>query len=239
MCMSCSKTLSWYELVPLFSFLFLGGKCRGCKSKISIQYPIVEALTALFFLLLFFRFGWLLFAGHFAIFFALMAYLILCFAILLVIVVYDIRHKIIPDSLVYTFIFLSIFSYFMHTGMLHLASSGTASNLLAGLIMAVPFAALWFFSKGRMMGFGDAKLSLGMGFFLGLSRGVAALALSFWLGALISLVLLLVQGVGGVHSKGKRFTLKSEIPFAPFLIAGFFIAYFLNIDISVIASWFS
>jgi len=238
MCMACGKSLAWYELVPLFSFLALRGKCSKCKSKISVQYPLVEGATGLFFLLLFFRYGWLLFAGHAILFFALTAYLILCFALLLVIAVYDMRHKIIPDTLVYSFIFLSIFSYFVQTGGTGLFSSGTGSHLLAGAIAAVPFAALWFFSRGKMMGFGDAKLALGMGFFLGLSRAVAALALSFWLGAVVSVVLLLVQGAGGLHKKGKRFTMKSEIPFAPFLIAGFFIAYFFNVDMSVIASWF-
>ncbi len=235
MCLSCSKTLSWYELVPLFSFLFLGGRCRGCKSKISVQYPIVEGLTALFFILLFFRYGWLLFAGQSLLFFGLMGYLVLSFAILLIIVVYDFKHKIIPDSLVYAFISLSVFSYFFHTGAAHLFSAGTAMHLLAGVVAFLPFAALWFFSRGRAMGFGDAKLALGMGFFLGLSRVVAALAFSFWIGAVVSLALL---GFQKLSVKKKHLTLKSEIPFAPFLIAGFFIIYFCNIDLSVMASWF-
>jgi prepilin signal peptidase PulO-like enzyme (type II secretory pathway) len=237
MCLSCSKKLSWYELIPLFSFLAQGGRCRNCKSKISIQYPVVEGLTAFFFILLFYRYGWLLFAGHTALFFFLMGYLILSFALLLVIAVYDLRHKIIPNGLVYSFIALSVFSYFFHTGMQGLISSGTASHIFAGIVTALPFAGLWFFSKGKAMGFGDAKLALGMGFFLGLSRAVAALALSFWLGALISVGIILIEKSGSLRKK-KQLTMKSEIPFAPFLIAGFFLAYFLNIDVSVIASWF-
>ncbi len=238
MCFSCGKKLCWYELIPLFSFLAQGGKCRGCKSKISFQYPVVEGLTAVFFIFLFYRYGWLIFSGHTAFFLILMGYLILTFALLLVIGMYDLRHKIIPDGLVYPFIILSLFSYFFHTGGLHLFTQGTGLHIVAGAVAAMPFATLWLVSRGKMMGFGDAKLALGMGFFLGLSRVVAALALSFWIGAVVAVLILLV-GKTGLRLKGKRLTMKSEIPFAPFLILGFFLAYFLNIDMSVIASWFT
>ncbi|MFA6340967.1 MAG: prepilin peptidase, partial [Candidatus Paceibacterota bacterium] len=102
-CMSCGKKLSWYELVPLFSFVFLEGKCLGCGSKISPQYFIVESLTGILFSALFVKVGLTSF----------LPFYLLVTTVLIAMSVYDFRHKIIPDGMVFTFdAFALIFLFF-------------------------------------------------------------------------------------------------------------------------------
>ena len=91
-CFSCSKDLHWYELIPLFSFLMLRGKCLKCKSKISYQYPLVEGLTGIIFVAVFLVIGLAP---------ILPLYLIVA-SLLIAMSVYDFQHKIIPDGMVYT-----------------------------------------------------------------------------------------------------------------------------------------
>lgn len=205
-CFSCRKKLSWYELVPIFSFLIQKGKCRKCKSKISWQYPIVEMLAGVIFTLV----------AQKIFDFPAVLYYWLTFSLLIVISAYDFRHKIIPNLLVYILIFLA----FCHW----LAIDKAALDvLLTGLGFFILFFGIWFFSKGRWMGLGDAKLALFIGLFLGLEKGLAAFFLSFWIGALLSIFLLLFLP--------KKFTLKSRIPFGPFLVLGAALAFLLGENI--------
>lgn len=218
MCFSCGKTLSWYELVPVFSFIIQNGKCRKCKSKISWQYLFVELVTGLLFLLTTWRLN--LQVGEVLFYWVIMS-------IFVVISVYDIRHKIIPNGFVYSFIILSAILLIWRSSIQIL----TVWDILAGPILFVPFAALWFFSKGTWMGFGDAKLAWGIGWLLGLSGGVAAMILAFWTGALWGLGLIALSNIGKLLPNNKGFTIKSEIPFGPFLILGTILVLFFNIDI--------
>src|SRR3989344_3994814 len=118
-CPKCGKTLKWYELIPVFSFLFLRGKCYKCSGKISWLYPIVEIWTGLIF-----------------------ATVPLIF---------------LPVFCLYIVITLSlIYGY---------------ENWFVGLLLFSFFASIWFLSRGRAMGFGDAKLALSIGLLLGLSQG--------------------------------------------------------------------
>ena len=200
-CPHCRHELGIAQLVPILSFLFLGGRCRKCRSKISWQYPSVEFLTGLLFLGVFLKSGGILD--------------LIVLSLLVVIFVYDLKHKMIPDAPVYTFILIALIELlFSHPALLDLA---------AGPILFLPFFLLWFFSGGRWMGFGDAKLAIGMGWFLGFAGGLSAVVLGFWMGAGIGIMLLLIKG-------GKKLTIKSEIPFAPFLIAGLWLVYFFNLD---------
>jgi len=223
-CFCCGKTLCWYELIPVLSFLFQKGKCRECKSKISAQYMLVELLTGTIFLLIFLKslplFTTLLFAA--------------IWSTLIVITIYDARHKIIPDGVVYTFIGLSLVSLLL-TWTFDVQVGINIWDLLAGPLLALPFAGLWYFSKGTWMGFGDAKLALGMGWFLGLSGGAAAIMLGFWSGAIVGLALM---GISSLVKKSRGFTMKSEIPFGPFLILGTAIAFFGNIDFETLLKLF-
>ena len=95
--------------------------------------------------------------------------------------------------------------------------------LFAGIGLALFPATAWFLSRGRWMGLGDAKVLLGAGFLLGPALGISALVYAFWIGAIVSLFLL--------STRGKEFTMKSEIPFGPFIVLGMAIAYFLNLDL--------
>jgi leader peptidase (prepilin peptidase) / N-methyltransferase len=223
MCLSCSRTLLWYELVPVGSFLVFGGRCRTCKSLISWQYPIVELVTGGLLLALYLQgMAPLAVIYYFAI-----------FSILIVILAYDMRHKIIPDALAYTFALLTFLALFIDFDVFALMVP-TIADFLAGPALATPLALLWFVSKGRWIGLGDAKLALGVGWLLGIVYGLSALVLAFWIGAVFSLIILGLQKLHTGKVFGlleKHLTMKSEIPFAPFIIIGTAIVYFFVIDI--------
>jgi leader peptidase (prepilin peptidase) / N-methyltransferase len=216
-CFLCGKKLRVRELIPLFSFLIQKGKCTSCKSPISKQYPFVEAVTGILFALSAYHFIYVL-PISVSMFMVLSLYFSLVFSILVCIVVYDIRHKIIPNEFVYTFILISIIGLFLPTGMnsIHFAWY----DIFAGVLIALPFAGLWLVSKGRWMGLGDPKLMIGIGTLLGLSQGIVALTISFWIAAVFGIILLLSQ-------KAHR---KTEVPFAPFLVVGFVVAVFCGIS---------
>lgn len=230
MCFSCGKTLHWYELVPLASFIVQRGRCVKCRSVISSQYPIVEALTGIIFVALAFKLFPLLLISTtvFVTFLTVSCYL---WCIWLVISVYDIRHTIIPEQLVWSANIVALLSLciFSNTNIVfHLPA---LNELLAGPLLALPFWALWYGSKGKWMGLGDAKLMLGLGWFLGIAIGFAGMLLAFWIGAFFAIILLALK-----HS---RYTMKSEIPFGPFLVLGAFVAYILSLDLVAIVSIFS
>ncbi|MES2953594.1 MAG: prepilin peptidase [Patescibacteria group bacterium] len=210
-CFSCVRTLAWYELIPVFSFLFQGGRCRRCLSSISTQYPLVELASGLLFALLAHQS-----ADPYAV-----AFSWLVFSILLVIAVYDYRHFIIPDGLVYAFIFLGAVSF--------VARAAFLPDLASALGLALFFVLLWAVSGGRWMGFGDAKLVLGMGLFLPFPRNVNAVIFGFWFGAAIGVLMLLVQAVRRISRKNKKGThetgVGTVIPFAPFLVLGTLVSY--------------
>jgi leader peptidase (prepilin peptidase)/N-methyltransferase len=212
-CLACAKQLRWYELLPVCSFLLQRGQCRRCFSKISWQYPLVELVTGLLFWFSLRVFGLT----------AILPLYLVIMSLLIVITVYDLRHKIIPDGLVYAFIILSIVPALVS------GDRGVIwSHLLAGLVLFLFFFLLWRISDGRWMGFGDAKLAVGVGFLLGLSGGVSAIVLAFWIGAAIGVILLALS-----HWRWgrKRFNMKSEIPFAPFIVLGLLLnlLYHLNV----------
>ena len=101
-CMSCMRKLSWYELIPLGSYLVQAGKCRGCKTKISFQYPLVELITGLIFAILFLKFQYLFWTDIGSFSFTIAFYAAI-FSVLMIISVYDLKHKIIPDVLSFVF----------------------------------------------------------------------------------------------------------------------------------------
>jgi leader peptidase (prepilin peptidase)/N-methyltransferase len=203
-CPSCNRQLRWWELVPLVSYLLQRGKCRTCRAKISPQYLLVEILVGLIFTSLYYVVG---LGGHFLL-------LATVFSIYTIILIYDLRHKIIPDSLSYTSTALALMVPLFFV-------SYSLVDWLAGPIIFAFFGSIWLFSRGRAMGFGDAKLGLSVGLLLGAANGFSAIILAFWIGAASSLFLML----------SKRFTMKSEIPFAPFIIVGTWISIIFNLNI--------
>ncbi len=215
-CFSCGKKLSWPELIPIFSFFFQKGRCRKCKSKISWQYPIVEALTGLIFLAVFWKSGFQAEAG--------LPYYWLIFSLLIAISVYDIRHQIIPNGLVYFLIFLSFFSPIIT----HYSLRVTGYDYIACLAFFSFFGLLWLVSSGRWIGLADAKLALAMGWLLSPGLASLGLLLAVWAGAIFGIFLLLFSP--------KNFTLKSRIPLGPFLAFGTIIAFLAGNNILQIYS---
>lgn len=225
-CFSCSKVLRWFELVPVFSFLFQKGKCLRCKTGISWQYPIVEVGTGLLFALTALYF-FPVFELNISYFLLFTFYFLILFSLLVAITIYDFHHKIIPNEFVYTFIFFGIIGLFLPTGINSIEFGWY--NIFAGVLIAIPFVLLWLISKGRWMGLGDPKLMIGMGTVLGLAQGIAAVVVSFWIAAFVGIILILTKRAGR----------KTEIPFAPFLVFGFIITFFCKLDIVTLISFFS
>ncbi len=222
LCFTCRRTLSWHELVPIVSYITQRGKCHGCQSKISVQYPIVEAITGFVFLSIFLKVLSLPFTNQWVAVFYMVFYMYL-FALCIVISVYDFHHKIISDKPVWLFNFLTLVSTVFVFGSRFSITTPSLLALFAGPITAAPFFLLWYFTKGRGMGFGDVKLALGVGWLLGLSASIAAFVLSFWIGALVSVSVLLILG--------KKINLKLQIPFGPFLCTATFLVFIFSVTI--------
>ncbi|OHA19496.1 MAG: hypothetical protein A3C08_02040 [Candidatus Taylorbacteria bacterium RIFCSPHIGHO2_02_FULL_47_18] len=218
-CFSCGKKLTWIELVPILSFVFLHGKCRSCRARISFQYPLVELITGLVFVFIAYRFGfattnYLLLTTHFVF-----------WSLLIAISVYDIRQTIIPNGGAYFLAALGFISpiIFGNPEMIF-----QLEHIIAGPLLALPLACFWFFSRGKWMGLGDAKLELGIGWFLGLSLGLSGMLSAFWLGALVGVGLIVASRIAQHFS----FSMKSELPFGPFLAFGAFVAWFFDLSIA-------
>jgi prepilin signal peptidase PulO-like enzyme (type II secretory pathway) len=195
----------------------------------SYQYPAVEIGTAALFAVAAYAklspFDGLYSIAQILNFFIVLAAL----SVLVVIFVYDLRHKIIPDQFSYGFAALALARL-----MLFYASSSSfvsvpfAADFLAGPLLALPFVLIWYVSGGKWMGLGDGKLILGIGWFLGLASGISAVCLSFWIGVAVIFAVIGVQKAFGARSGLARGT---EIPFAPFLIVGLIIVYFVPMDL--------
>ncbi len=229
-CMSCGSQLTWKELVPVVSYFALRGRCRRCGSAISKQYWMVELTTALLFVLVWVQ--------GLTIITTLIALAMV--SVLVIIAVYDIRHTIIPNQVVYIFLILAVLAYGTSTGFImpqSLWSYHLLTIIYSALGTASPLFVLWFISKGAWMGFGDVKLTLGFGAALGLYQGVMAIMLGFVLGAIVGVTIMYAPKViNSLHLRGdaKHITMKSEVPFAPFLITGFLLVFLFNFDLVVL-----
>jgi len=216
-CPDCRHTLSWQDLIPLLSFLILKGKCRYCHQPISSQYPLVELATGTLFALVF---NYLSTLPGFVNLILLLV--ITCF--LIIIFVYDLKHYIIPDKIIYPAIataFLYQLFRILEFGNWNLfgiwnLEFGILRPILSAVLASGFFLIIVLISQGKWMGAGDIKLAFLMGLFLSFPKILVALFLAFFIGAII--------GVGLVVSRKK--TLKSEVPFGPFLVTGIFIALF-------------
>ncbi len=229
MCFSCGKTLTPFELVPIGSFLTQKGRCLGCKTRISWQYPVVEAVTGIVFSLLYSHFNYLFFSTP-LLFAVLFIFYAVVFSILIVLSVYDIKHKILPNKLVVIFASIAFIGMFFISGDSIALHVPNYLNILSGLILPAPFYFLWLISKGKWMGLGDSKLMVGIGLFLGLSSGAVAILFSFWIGAIVGIVLLIVSRIWGK----KNLSMKTSIPFGPFLALGTIIVFLCNLDMPAI-----
>lgn len=228
-CSSSGQILKWYELIPIVSFLIQGGRSRYTGAKLSWQYPLVEFLTGIAFVFCLFLSVNLLIFGDIWSFVTSFVFFSLVSVFSILISVYDIRHMIIPNQFVYPLIVLSFVSLFVSLNPL-LVSFPSIQDFVAGPLVALPFVLMWFVSRGRWMGFADAKLGLIMGWFLGIAQGFFAVLLSFWIGALVGILVL-------IYFKMKKKTIK-QIPFGPFLLTGLILTFLYNISIDTIISFF-
>jgi len=217
-CPKCSSPLSWYENIPIISYIFLRGKCGHCKVPISLQYPLVELTMALLAAALFYTFNLsIATAGYF-----------LFSAALLVIIVIDIHHQIIPDVISLPGIICGVLFAFV-SPTLTWQSSLIGLLIGGGVLYAI---ALSYFLLRKMdgMGGGDIKLLAMIGAWLGWQSLPFVIFASSFSGSLVGLIAMLYQKKGG----------RTRIPFGPFLsIAALFylffkeqILYFFNLYLS-------
>lgn len=197
-CPKCNTPIRFYDNIPLVSYLLLGGKCRYCQTSISIQYPIVEAITALSSFFLFMRFGISL----------SFIYYFLFVAALIAITVIDLYHQIIPDVISLPGIVVGLLGSLIipqitfWTSLIGMLAGGGSLFLVATVYQ-------WLF-KREGMGGGDVKLLAMIGAFLGWKAVILTIFLSSFIGSIIGVAVMLI--------KGKDF--KYAIPFGPFLALG-------------------
>lgn len=232
-CQSCSKKLSWYEMIPVLSYLFLKGRCKKCKTKIGAKHLRMEIFTGI---LAIFTYKILL-ASYFNVFspnynlaigagFAV--FYTFLFVLLLSIFLYDLKHKIVPlgFSVLLLIIGIAFEAYRIYNVSFFYGSTHSTLfwlDLFSGVLVALPFLVIYLFTRGRAVGFGDVLLFLSAGYLLGFVFGVSAFLISIWIGAIISLLL--------IYLMPHKFNRKSTIPFAPFIVAAVILIIFLHIDV--------
>lgn len=196
-CPKCNHNLAARDLAPVVSFLFLRGRCRYCREKISIQYPLVEVILGLLFILLFWRFGW-------------SAALLLNLFLLVVwvkIFLFDLKYQLVVENVVWPTVVVALVGNVL---------LGVAwwSIVFAMAIGAAFFGLQYIISHGKWLGAGDISLGVLMGASLGWPNLLAALMVAYIFGSLVSLILL----------ASKKKGLKSELPLGVFLAVGVVVA---------------
>jgi leader peptidase (prepilin peptidase)/N-methyltransferase len=210
-CPHCKHELQALDLIPVLSFIFLRGKCRYCGKKISPRYWIIELITASLFLFA----VWQLFPQH-ALDYLILFKALFVIAVCIVVFVIDFEHYLILDKIIFpacaALLIVNIALDFVgHTGSVHFLS-GVYGALIAG----IPFWALCYFSGQKLMGYGDAKYMVFMGLALGFPNVLLGLFLSFILGSLVGIPLLI---------SGRK-QMSSKLPFGTFLAVCTVIALF-------------
>lgn len=218
-CPHCHSLIAWYDNIPLFSFLFLRGKCRTCKNPISWRYPFIELGTGLVYASTL----WLFFNSVEINAWIETVWLLGLFSFLIVVALYDGKTMEIPVSLLqasalWTAGALFLLDWNLSTNMIWSLDGRTVSGLLGALGAWVFFAALSFFSKETWMGWGDSWLAAIIGLAVGIKGVFFALTLSFGIGALFSCILLLRKKAG----------MTTQVPFGPFLVIGTLIYFLLS-----------
>ncbi len=231
-CFSCTRPLKPLHLFPVFSFLFLKGRCAYCKSKIPLQSFLIELISGLLAVLLAYKtFGHFLFPDfpilhtsylilHFLLLFSI-------FSVILLISIYDLRHSIIPDHFLITLgIFSLSYIFIIHN------SYFIIQHLISAFVLPLPFLLLFILSRGQWLGFGDIKYVFFVGLLLGLPQGLSAVILAFWIGAFFSVLAIILQkNFPALLIFGNKLTIKSEIPFGPFISVGVFLSFWFSIDL--------
>lgn len=230
-CPKCRKILSWYELVPVLSFVLQRGRCRNCGVKLSSQYPIVELASGLILATAPAVFGYYSPYGY------LWA---VAFLLLLAITVIDIRHYVIPDSANIALGLTGLLNaWLLESGyagaedlvpgsflksyalVFNLFESPFLAHLVAGLSIAGFFTLIILLSRGRAMGWGDVKFGFALGLLFGWPDAIMALMIAYIIGAAVGISLI------AKHRK----TMKDMLPFGPFMALGGVIVFYFGYDI--------
>ncbi|MBQ7065629.1 MAG: prepilin peptidase [Lachnospiraceae bacterium] len=194
-CMKCGYQLKWYDLVPLFSYLFLGGRCRKCKEPISKQYPIIEAVNGFLYVLIFVVKGW----NFDAVIYCLLA------SALLTLSVIDFRTYEIPFG-------INVFIFILGVVHLVLHISDWKEYLIGFVLVSGIFEIILRLSKGKAIGGGDVKLMAAAGLLIGWKNAYLAMVAGCVIGSVIHLIRMKVTKEGHVLAMG------------PYLAAGIFLA---------------
>ncbi len=238
-CPHCSRQLRWFELIPLISFFVQRARCRGCKTRIGFQYPVVELLTGVIFAAVPARLMSALpaYTAPLGIFAGLW---VLVFVFLILVSYVDIRLSIIPDEchvvLAILAVALALVSalYFgpanhsylgPYAWILGLQGSVWVAHLTGAVFGFAFFEMLVLFTRGRGMGMGDVKLALPLGFLFGWPDILAVFGSAFVIGAL--------AGTVGI-ALGRK-TMKATLPFVPFLAVGSAVVFFWG---SMLVGWY-
>lgn len=203
-CDACSTVLTAHDLIPVFSWLSARGRCRHCGSRIPVRHVVIEGLTALAFFSAYVLHG----------FSATLVLLISALLVLLFIVLYDVRHTIVPLRPVVLFIVLAL----VYRAVLFTDALSFGLALMVAGVAASVFLLFFVLSRGRAMGLGDTPVVLGLSVLVGPAFVIPGVLFSFWIGALYGIVVLATTRPG--HRMG------IEVPFVPFLALGFLLAYF-------------
>jgi leader peptidase (prepilin peptidase)/N-methyltransferase len=204
-CEQCKKTLRWFELIPLFSFVAQGGRCRRCKVRLSTQYPIVELLSGIIFVSVPLALGIGAITGAPLVLFA--ALWIAVFEALLVMTLIDIRLGIIPDEIN---IFLAVAGVLLLLIPAPLDAGAVLIKTIAALGAGAFFALLIAVTRGKGMGMGDLKLAIPLGLLFGWPEIALVLMAAFVIGAVVG-VIAIARGTN---------SMKGTLPFGPFLALG-------------------
>ena len=201
-CPNCKKLITWKDNIPIFSFLFLKGKCSYCNKKISSQYVLVETISILFFLIIYFFYG-------VSITTLLLIILSLSFLIIFFI---DFKHYIIPNVLTFSMMFLGFIKSFIPN--LNPIFPNYINSLIGGIFgYGIIWSIIFFYKQVRKkegMGLGDAKLLSAIGFWF----GWFSIPFVIFLSSLIALL----SVAPSLINKSKKFS--SQIPFGPYIILG-------------------
>lgn len=217
-CPSCRKKVRWHDNVPLLSFVLLSAKCRDCGEKISWIYPAVEFSTGLVFALI----GSYFFVLENPATYLTTLYYLAIFSILVVIFVYDLKYMEIPMIVLWIGVAIAVLYFLANDWRTFelaqtILSLGIFSGSLAGALAFLFFFSLAYFSKETWMGYGDAYIGLLAGLIVGWPNILWTLVFSFTIGAAFGIALIFT----------KKKTMKSQVPFAPFLVLGILLTVFL------------
>lgn len=218
MCPHCKHTLSWYDLVPLLSYLALRGKCRYCKAKISSQYPIIELTTGLLFVSIY------MFNTPTNIQQWVQLVILLAVTVLLIAAyIYDSKHMELPEVFMLPAIALGIVYFGLN--IFWQGADAIIPQAIALGVFVLAYVAMWYFSRGKWLGAGDIRLAAIMGLFLNPKQLVVGIFVSYLVGS--------IYGISVLLKSNKKQGIK--VPFGPFLIIGFYFGLFFGIQI---ANWY-